>query len=345
MAHRNIPIFIPHLGCPHKCVFCDQHSISGCRRVDVSSVSSQIDSALQTIPEGTEVEIAYFGGSFTGIDRELMQQLLKIAASYVASGAVQSIRVSTRPDMIDGKILEILKKHHVKTVELGLQSMDDRVLEASFRGHTAKQAEDACRAVKQAGFSLVGQMMVGLPCSDLQSELATAEQICKLGADACRIYPTVVFAGTPLATMTEKGRYQPLTTEDAVKRSAEVLRIFLSNGIPCLRIGLCASEELVSEETAIAGAKHPALGELVWNEICYQNLYTLLENNELLGEDVVLTVAKNEISKTVGQKRCNLKRLQQESGTNIIKIHEAEIGHPMTAAKQIKNEGEHQPCI
>ena len=274
-----------------------------------------------------------------------MQRLLELAASYVRRGEVQSIRISTRPDMIDAEVLDLLKAHGVKTVELGLQSMDDRVLRATQRGHTAEQAEAACRAVKAAGLSLVGQMMIGLPESSPQSELETAKRICELCADACRIYPTVVFADTALAVMTESGSYQPLTVEEAVKRSTDALRVFLANGVPCLRIGLCASEELACPDQAIAGANHPAIGELVWNELYYQSLRSFLKENGLLGANVILTVAENEISKTVGQKRCNVERLRLESGTNIIKIQRAEIGQPMTAKKQIKNEGEHQPCI
>ncbi len=317
--HRNIPIFIPHMGCPHQCVFCNQHSISGCEKFDESSISKQIEQALKTIPAGTEAEIAYFGGSFTGIDRSLMIRLLELAQSYVDGGCVQSIRLSTRPDMIDAEILGILKNYSVKHIELGLQSMDDGVLSASKRGHTAKQAEKACKMILDAGFSLVGQMMIGLPNSTLESERMTAQKICEMGASACRIYPTVVFRDTALMTFTERGDYQPLSLSDAVTRSAEVLKIFLDHGVSCLRIGLCASDGLTSDQ-AVAGANHPALGELVWNELYYQNLYTYLESNGFLGKEVELTVSEREISKTVGLNRCNLKRLERETHTVVRKI-------------------------
>ncbi|MBQ9131967.1 MAG: radical SAM protein, partial [Clostridia bacterium] len=165
MAHRNIPIFIPHLGCPNQCVFCNQCSISGCRQFSPAQVTRQIDAALSTVPKGTPVEIAFFGGSFTGIDRELMIGLLEMAQAYVDRGAVDSIRLSTRPDYISQEILEILARYSVRHIELGLQSMNDGVLQACRRGHTAAQAEEACRAVVAAGFSLTGQMMIGLPGS------------------------------------------------------------------------------------------------------------------------------------------------------------------------------------
>ena len=320
VSHRNIPIFIPHLGCPHQCVFCNQRSISGCRSFDEKDVKRQIETALKTIPSESETEIAYFGGSFTGIDRDLMLRLLELVEGYVKTGQVSGIRLSTRPDMIDSEILDILGRYSVKTIELGLQSMEDEVLRASKRGHTASQAETACKAVVQAGFSLVGQMMIGLPCSDLASECETARKICDLGASACRIYPTVVFRDTPLMAMTECGAYNPLVLQDAVFRAASVLRIFLERDVVCLRIGLCANEDLTSAECAAAGANHPALGELVWNELYYQNLYTYLKKHDFLGKEVELTVSQREISKTVGQNRCNLMRLERESDTVVRKI-------------------------
>ena len=176
-THRNIPIFIPHLGCPNQCVFCNQRSISGCECFDPSTVSKQIEDALSTIPHGVSAEIAFFGGSFTGIERRLMVELLEIAQHYVRQGSVESIRLSTRPDYINEEILEILSRYTVRHIELGLQSTRDTVLNETQRGHTAEQAEKACRAVVTAGFSLTGQMMIGLPGSTETDERKTAEDI------------------------------------------------------------------------------------------------------------------------------------------------------------------------
>lgn len=321
MAHCNIPIFIPHLGCPHQCVFCNQHSISGCADFDEREVPRQIDAALGTLPPDAETEIAFFGGSFTGIDRGLMLRLLELASGYVERGRVSCIRLSTRPDLIDREILDVLRRYPVRTVELGLQSTDDRVLLASRRGHTAAQAEQACREVVNAGFSLVGQMMIGLPGSTPESERKTAEFICRAGAASARIYPTVVFADTPLAKLTENGSYIPLSVSDAVCRAADVLEIFLAHSVQILRIGLCASESLSSPEMAIAGPNHPALGELVWNEVCYRRLYRYLRSVGLLGQTVELTVSERALSKTIGQRRCNLTRLWRETGTEVQKIN------------------------
>lgn len=348
MPHKNIPIFIPHLGCPNQCVFCNQRSISGCAEFDEDAVDRQIRTALSTVGDGTDTEIAFFGGSFTGIDRALMIRLLDTAQRYVECGQVSSIRLSTRPDYIDREILDILSGYAVKTVELGLQSMDDGVLIATKRGHTVKEAEDACRAVVDAGFSLVGQMMIGLPASDLRAEMATAECICALGASAARIYPTVVFYDTPLCQMAQAGDYVALTTEQAAERTAEVLRIFLQNGVPCIRIGLCATEALVSDDAVLAGPNHPALGELVWNAYYYKEIRTALENAGLQGEEIVLEVEAKACSKIIGQKRSNLIRLQRETATRVKKVVQRDDLQGVCVRPyhiQKKQQGEILPCI
>ena len=203
MRHVNIPIFIPHMGCPNQCVFCNQRSISGHSDFSLSDVEKEIEAVLSTVDSDTECEIAFFGGSFTGIERSLMISLLDIAQKYVDEKRVGAIRLSTRPDYINEEILDILSRYAVKTVELGLQSMSQRVLDATKRGHTATCAENACKMIKERGFSLIGQMMIGLPLSDTQSEIATAEKICDMGADGARIYPTVVFSDTELCDMME----------------------------------------------------------------------------------------------------------------------------------------------
>ncbi len=320
MRHCNIPIFIPHLGCPNQCVFCNQRSISGKTDFAESNVQIEIERALETVSPEDTVEIAFFGGSFTGIDRELMLRLLQTAQAYVDCGRVHSIRLSTRPDYLSDEILEILSRFSVRTIELGLQSMDDGVLCATKRGHTAADAVRAIRAVKNAGFSPVGQMMIGLPQSTPQSERETAQMLAELGVDAVRIYPTVVFYGTPLADMTASGAYTPLSIEDAVKRTADVLELFCERGIPCLRIGLCASEALTSPAHVMAGPNHPALGELVMSECMYRKILQVLADANALGKRVILHVPETEISRAIGQHRCNLHRLQRETETQVTRV-------------------------
>ena len=323
MTHRNIPIFIPHMGCPHQCVFCNQRSISGCMEFDEAEMDLIIRNTLSTLSREDDVEIAFFGGSFTGIDRDLMIRLLDRAERYVKEGSVKSIRLSTRPDYISPEILEILSRYSVKHIELGLQSMDDTVLASCKRGHTRKQAMDACRAVVNAGFSLTGQMMIGLPNATPDSEAETAGIICDLGAQSARIYPTVVFYHTPLADMTQKRLYQPLSVQDAAERSAEALRVFLDRHVEVIRIGLCATESLTSSEQVLAGPNHPALGELVWNEYYYQQIYKIIKQKGLFGKEVSLTVPTGQISKVIGQRRSNLQKIFEKTQTRIVKVSES----------------------
>ena len=308
------------MGCPNQCVFCNQRSISGCMDFHEEDVRGQIDATLATIPDGTETEIAFFGGSFTGIDRALMIRLLALAESYVREGRVMSIRLSTRPDYISGEILDILSSYTVRNIELGLQSMDDDVLSATHRGHSAMQARKACRAVVEAGFSLIGQMMIGLPASTPESEILTAQTICDMGASASRIYPTVVFYGTPLCEMAQCGEYTPLSVDGAVERSANALEIFQKNGVPCIRIGLCSGEALTSHDAVYAGPNHPAIGELIISECYFRRMRAYLSENDLVGRDVILHLPQREMSQAIGQRRSNLVRLQAELGTRVIRV-------------------------
>ena len=312
MKHVNIPIFIPHMGCPNNCVFCNQRSISGKQSFFREQVDEEIKNALSTV-NGCDTEIAFFGGSFTGIDRELMIYLLDIAQKYIDSGDVNRIRLSTRPDYIDDEILSLLSEYGVETIELGLQSMDDEVLLATKRGHSAKQGEEACRLVKKYGFSLVGQMMVGLPESTPEKEKYTAKRLCELGVDAVRIYPTVVFYDTDLCDMAQKGEYTPIDNDEAVMRTKELLKIFDANNVECIRVGLCASENLSSEDAVFGGANHSAIGELAMGEVFYDKMCELIEKNGgINGKKVVFYVAKGATSKAIGQKRKNIERIYKK---------------------------------
>ncbi len=323
--HANIPVFIPHLGCPNQCVFCNQRTISGVASFEPESVIDIIESSLETIGEDLDVEIAFFGGSFTGIDRELMVRLLKIADSYVKSGRVSGIRCSTRPDYISEEILGELKKYGMRVIELGLQSVDEGVLSVTKRGHTAADAQRACELVVKNGFTLVGQMMIGLPGASLESEIKTAEFIISSGASAARIYPTVVFRDTELCDMARAGVYSPITLEDAVVRSAAVMKKFIDAGVEVIRIGLCASENLASEDTYFAGPNHAALGELVENEIYYEIIKEeIIRLNLSRCSKIAVYVPKGALSKAIGQKKRNRLRLLKEFPLAQIRFYEKE---------------------
>ena len=323
--HKNIPIFVPHAGCPNDCVFCNQRKISGKTEFDPDTVPFEIERALATIPSECEVEIAYFGGSFTGIEPSLMLRLLKIAASYVESGWVQSIRLSTRPDFIDEKILEILKAHYVKTVEIGFQSLDDGVLRASRRGHSAADSYNAARLIKQYGFELVGQMMTGLPGSSVDKEIFTASEICRMGADAARIYPTVVFYDTALCDMAKSGEYLPLTLEQSVNSAYEVYKVFSAGGVEVIRCGLCAADNLFDEGTVYSGGYHEALGELVESRVMYDKIVKALGQNAQ--KEINITVAPGMTSRAVGHKKINKQILREDFGITKMKVTESrELG-------------------
>jgi histone acetyltransferase (RNA polymerase elongator complex component) len=286
-------------------------------------VRSQIDTALSTIDTSCEAEIAFFGGSFTGIDRVLMTDLLKLAYEYVSDGRVKSLRCSTRPDYIDEDILNLLKSYGVTTIELGLQSTSDHVLTLTKRGHLHFDEEKACKMIVDHGFSLVGQMMIGLPGSTLEDEINTARFIVDSGAVGARIYPTVVFYGTELCQMTSIGEYLPLELADAVERSARVLEIFLEGGVDVIRIGLCSSENLSDEEKYYAGPNHPALGEMVESAMIYNKITRLIDTAiSHRGSVLRIFVGKGFMSKATGQKKTNKYRLIREFGFADVKITE-----------------------
>lgn len=310
------------------CVFCNQRSISGKQSFHPEDVEREIERALDTLDRESEVEIAYFGGSFTGIDRELMIYLLDTAQRYVdreedGRARVSGIRMSTRPDYINDGIMEILSRYSVRTVELGLQSMDGEVLERSKRGHSASDARAAAEMIVRAGYSLVGQMMIGLPGSTLEKEISTARAICDMGAVGARIYPTVTFRGTQLGVMAESGEYEMLELEDAVYRSKEVYKIFEARGVDVIRVGLCASDNLGDEKQVMGGANHPALGELVLGELYYDRMRELLCScGDTAGRTVRFCVPRGDVSKATGQRGRNKARLMDEFELKKIIIEE-----------------------
>lgn len=304
--HINIPVFIPHLGCPNECVFCNQRTISGVTEFDINSVRRNIDGVLSTVTESDECEIAFFGGSFTGIDRELMLELLSIGKSYIDKGLVKSLRCSTRPDYISPDILDLLRKYGVETIELGIQSVSDAVLSACKRGHTNLETKSSCEMIISYGFSLVGQMMIGLPGATFIDEINTAMFIADIGASAARIYPTVVFNDTELRYMKESGIYQPLSLDEAVERCAAAYEIFLQRGVKLLRVGLCSSENLLSDTTYNSGPNHSAIGELVENRIFLNRISdAFIRIPEPCGKSYIISVAPNAVSKAVGQNKKN----------------------------------------
>ncbi len=311
--HVNIPIFIPHEGCKNECVFCNQRTITGTAGGSDRDIKSEIDIALSTIEDDAEVEIAFFGGSFTGIGIEKMTRLCDIAYEYVKLGRVQSIRLSTRPDYIDDEILTILKDRGVTHIELGIQSMSDSVLTVCKRGHTSEDTIAACQKILEHGFVLGGQMMIGLPSSLIDDEIMTAKAIVEMGASEARIYPTVVFYDTCLCDMAKSGIYSPLSLDEAVKRCVQVYDIFKSAHVNVLRIGLQQSENLDDGSKVYGGANHPSVGELVKGEYYYNLLCEREKEIEGLScgksSRLIIYCDKRNVSIVAGQNKNNKIRL------------------------------------
>lgn len=322
MRHINIPIFIPHLGCPNQCIFCNQRYISGNEAFKEENVENDILKVLSTVKDDDICEIAFFGGSFTGIDRALMIKLLDIAQKYVNLGRVSGIRMSTRPDYISREIIDILKGYSVSFVELGIQTMNDNVLKYLKRGHSVDDTINAINLLNEANIKFVGQMMVGLPSSTSEDELYCARKICELGASGTRIYPTLVFKMTELEEITNKKQYTPLTIDEAIERSAKVLRIFHENNVPCIRTGLCDSDNLHSEETFVAGPNAPSIGELVKSRLYYDLVCDVLENCSF--KNIIIECAKGKISQVVGNKKENILKFREKYKLNTIKVVENE---------------------
>ena len=315
--HANIPIFIPHEGCRNECIFCNQRTITGTCQGSDRDIVPEIEKALLTIPEEYEIEIAFFGGSFTGIGTGKMTRLLDSAYEYVKSGRVQSIRLSTRPDYIDEQILDILKQRGVTHIELGIQSMRQHVLDACKRGHTVDDTERACRLICDYGFILGGQMMIGLPCSTSEDEIHTARRIGEMGAKEARVYPCVVFEKTELCNMAKSGEYAPISVDEAVERSTKVYYELKKHKINILRIGLQSSESLSDKSEVYAGAYHPALGELVESRIKLEAILSAIEYyksekaSECHGQPFTVECNKCDLSKVIGHKKSNVEIIRK----------------------------------
>ncbi|MDO4816216.1 MAG: radical SAM protein [Bacillota bacterium] len=319
-----IPVFVPHLGCPNNCVFCNQNRISGALEpATAETVKKAIENAAALTPTESKRQLAFYGGSFTAIPAEAQEELFEAAKPYLDSGFVDSIRLSTRPDAIDGETLARLKKYGVTIVELGAQSMDDRVLYLSGRGHTAAEVAAAAKMVKDAGFGLILQMMTGLPGDTEESTVKTAEKIIALKPDGVRVYPTVVVKDTELCDMWQSGYYAEHTVEDAVRYCSRIVPMFEEAGIPIIRMGLNPTEDL-SGGDAVGGAYHPALGELVYSRIM-RNAAEMILRDAKPNSEVVLGVNGADISKAIGQHRCNVEYLREKFRLKSLKFRACDI--------------------
>jgi histone acetyltransferase (RNA polymerase elongator complex component) len=309
--HYTIPIFIPQLACPFRCVFCNQEKITGRGHIPgVGEVINTIEQYQFSYPKGKKhVEIGFFGGNFTGINTDDQEKYLRVAKQYMDKGIVDGIRLSTRPDYIDEMRLHLLKKYGVTTIELGAQSMDNDVLTRSARGHTAEDTEKASRMIISAGLRLGLQMMIGLPGDTLEKSVLTAARIIELGACETRVYPVLVIRGTKMAEWYEKGKYKPLSLEEAIEWLKEILPLFEDAGVEVTRVGLHTSEGLLSGKELLAGPFHPSIRELAMTEVWWDRLNGLIQHEN--HEKISISVHPSQYNFAVGYYGKNRKKLLQ----------------------------------
>lgn len=323
MNKHIIPVFVPHKGCPHDCVFCNQKKISGCMQAPTAEEVHQLIQKHLETHKGQELEIAFFGGSFTGIPLEEQESYLQIATGYRKQYPQLQIRASTRPDCINQPVIELLQKYQVNIIELGVQSMQDAVLTASGRGHTAADVIKAVKQLKQAGITVGIQTMLGLPGDTFEGALQTAKTVIDMKPAMVRIYPTLVIGDTALENMYKQGLYQPLMMEQAANLTAQLMDLYENANVPVIRVGLQPTEQMDSE--VIAGPYHPAFRQLANGVRAYKEMERLLKQGggksermqvQIHKETQTVMVQSNAFSPSdiIGQKGCNRKQLEKSYG-------------------------------
>ena len=318
-----IPIFVPHLGCPNDCTFCNQKKISGqTKNVKAEDVKNTIEYYLNNFKDDNKyIEVAFFGGSFTGIDVDKQKELLSVAYEYIKNKKIDSIRLSTRPDYINKEILKMLKSYGVKTIELGVQSTNDYILNKSKRGHTFEDVKKASKLIRKNGFILGHQMMVGLPESTRQDEINTAKDLIKLKPKIVRIYPVLVIKGTQLEKDYESGEYTPLTVEQAVETAKDLLVLFNKKKINVIRIGLQNTNEITDPNSkksqVVAGPYHPAFRQLVESRLWYDNIANEIKKVNSNVTHIQIDVNPSDINNAVGHKRINIEKINDTYNTDL----------------------------
>ena len=319
-----IPIFVPHLGCPNNCTFCNQKKISGqTKMVTKQDVKDTIEYYLKNFKDDHKyVEVAFFGGSFTAIEKEKQEELLEAVQEYIENKKVHSIRVSTRPDCIDKDILKRLKKYHVKTIELGVQSTNNYILSRCKRGHTGEDVKKASKLIRRYGFVLGHQMMVGLPESTKQDEINTAKELIKLKPEIVRIYPVLVIKDTELAKEYQRGEYTPLTVGQAVERCKEIVDLFNRKKITVIRIGLQNTEEItdpsLKESSVVAGPYHPAFRQLVESSMWYDSIVNEIKKVNAKVKKVKIKANDKNVNNIIGHKKENITKLKEVYDVDVI---------------------------
>lgn len=301
-----IPIFIPFLGCPHDCAFCNQVKITNYKdNINKENTIRQINQYLSYFPKNENLkEIAFFGGSFTGLDKKVMISYLEIALNYKKKGIIDRIRLSTRPDYINNSILDILKKYEVDVIELGIQSLDNEILNANERGHSKEDSIMASKLIKDYGFKLGHQIMPGLYKDSFDKAIETGLESIKMNPDMVRIYPTLVIKDTKLEKLYKEGLYKPLSLDEAIEISSRLYMIYSYKKIPVIRIGLQPTENINEKKDVVAGPFHPSIRQLVETNIHKIYLEELI-NKYGLKNKIKIHISNREISIIAGNKKAN----------------------------------------
>jgi histone acetyltransferase (RNA polymerase elongator complex component) len=324
MTQKIIPIFVIYKGCPNRCVYCNERITAGNHpdRITEDLFRKIVDKHLKSFSKPVYIQIAFYGGNFTGIDRHYQTELLEYAESYIRKGLVNSIRISTRPDYIDDDRAELLKRYHVKTVEIGAQSMVDKVLNLSNRGHSSDDVRRAIEILKAVGFETGIHLMVGLPGDTEEKFRYTVEETIKLNPQMVRIHPTIVFQDTALAKSYQKEEYKPISMADAIKLCKYALGEFETANIPVIRVGLQMTGEMEREGSIIAGPYHPAFRSLVEAAIFFDMASKLLKSANPGGESIKFFVNPKDISDLHGMRNQNIKSIKERFGITKVLIRE-----------------------
>ncbi|MBV7271963.1 radical SAM protein [Clostridiaceae bacterium UIB06] len=336
-SHYIIPIFVPHEGCPHNCVFCNQETITGnIQKVDGEFTRNLINKYLETIKkENSIIEVSFFGGTFTAISLEKQQELLSVAKEYKDKGIINFIHLSTRPDYIDDKILINLKNYSVDVIELGIQSLDEEVLIKSGRGHSEGDVARASKLIKEYGFILGHQVMLGLPEDNFQRDIETVQKSIAMKPDIYRIYPALVIKNTPMEKMFNNGTYKPYELYEAVKIAKVIYSMAIANNINVIRVGLQPTEEINEGRELVAGPFHPAFRELVEGSI-YNDM--ILEEIFDINKELVIRINEKDLSKLYANKKKFFNDIKKQLKTqNIYVIQDNSLDRGSLILKQEEN--------
>ena len=320
MKHYNIPIFLPELACPFRCVYCNQFSITGRQKLpDIQDVINTIEKYLSSFPKNDRfVEVAFFGGNFTGLPLKMQDDFMKTVQPYLEKGLVDGIRCSTRPDYIDEKRVKELKAMGMRNIELGAQSTNDDVLRKCGRGHTFKDIENASQIIVNEGVTLGLQMMLGLPFDSFEKDMRTARDIVRLGAKETRVYPCIVVKDTELERLYRNGEYSPLTLDEAVEQSATLYEYFSENAVKVLRLGLHTSDDL-NGDALVAGPYHNNFAEMVLSRVWGRKFDKIDDKSD----EIVIEVPENQLNHAIGYKGENKKKLQERFKQVVITCRDA----------------------